>query len=58
VLIKPAGDPPKKPVKDYMDRMHANNKLPKKPDNDQLFDMSNVNYINGVSQNTTESGQY
>ena len=38
--------------------MHANNKLPKKPDNDQLFDMSNVNYINGVSQNTTESGQY
>jgi len=47
------GDLPRKPVREYLDWMYKNNKIDKNPDDDQLFDMSYVNYANAVLGNTT-----
>lgn len=41
------------PVMDYVDWMYAHKKITGKVDEDQLFDMSYVNYANGVLHNTT-----
>jgi NitT/TauT family transport system substrate-binding protein len=41
------------PVMNYMDWMYANKKITEKLDEDQLFDMSYVNYANGVLRNST-----
>lgn len=54
--IAPDGNLPKKPVHDYMDWMYANKKITQKLDDDQVFDMSFVNYANGVLANTTKGG--
>jgi NitT/TauT family transport system substrate-binding protein len=50
------GDLPTKPVRDYMDWMYANKQITQNPDDDLLFDMSYVNYANGVLANTTNQG--
>ena len=47
------GDLPRKPVREYMDWMYANQKITQNPDDDLLFDMSYVNYANGVLRNST-----
>jgi NitT/TauT family transport system substrate-binding protein len=47
------GDLPRKPVREYMDWMFANQKITKNPDDDLLFDMTFVNYANGVLRNST-----
>jgi len=54
--IAPDGNLPKKPVHDYMDWMYANKKIIQKLDDNQVFDMSFVNYANGVLANTTKGG--
>jgi ABC-type nitrate/sulfonate/bicarbonate transport system substrate-binding protein len=54
--IAPDGDVPKKPVRDYMDWMYANQQITQSPPDDQVFDMSFVNYANGVRVNTTTNG--
>jgi NitT/TauT family transport system substrate-binding protein len=46
----------RQPVIEYMDWLYANKKITQKLDEDQLFDMSFVNYANGVLANTTQSG--
>jgi hypothetical protein len=56
VPIARNGDLPRQPLRDYMDWMYANKKITQIPDEDQIFDMSYVNYANGVLQNTTSSG--
>jgi len=50
------GDVPRQPLKDYMDWMYANKKIAQIPGEDQIFDMSFIDYANGVLQNTTSSG--
>ena len=56
VKIEENGLVPEQPVRDYMDWMFANKQITQKLDEDQLFDMSYVNYANGVLANTTQSG--
>lgn len=51
------GDVPRKPVRDYMDWMYANEKIIQNLDDDQLYDMSYVAYANDVLANTTPGGQ-
>ena len=46
----------KQPVIEYMDWLYANKKITQKLDEDQLFDMSYVNYANGILANTTNRG--
>jgi len=53
--ISPTGDLPRQPVREYMDWMYANKKIGQNLDDDQMFDMSYVNYANGVLANTTNS---
>jgi NitT/TauT family transport system substrate-binding protein len=55
--IDPSGDLPRKPVRDYIDWIYENKKITKNPTDDQLFDMSYVNYANGVLANTTPGGK-
>jgi hypothetical protein len=55
--IAPDGYLPKKPVHDYMDWMYANKKIAQKLTDDQIFDMSYVDYANGVLRNTTTGGK-
>lgn len=50
------GNLPKKPVHDYIDWMYENKKITQKLDDDQIFDMSYVDYANGVLANSTQSG--
>ena len=50
------GNIPWKPVGEYIDWSYANKYIPQKLTEDQLFDMSYVDYANGVLQNTTSSG--
>jgi NitT/TauT family transport system substrate-binding protein len=51
--IAPDGYLPAKPVHDYMDWMYENKKITEKLDDNQIFDMSYVDYANGVLQNST-----
>ena len=51
--ISPTGDLPRQPVREYMDWMYANKKIGQNLDDDQMFDMSYVNYANGILANTT-----
>jgi NitT/TauT family transport system substrate-binding protein len=51
------GNVPKKPVREYLDWMYANKKIPRNMSEEQLFDMSYVTYANGVLHNTTNNGQ-
>lgn len=51
--IAPDGYLPAKPIHDYMDWMYENKKITQKLNDDQIFDMSYVDYANGVLQNTT-----
>jgi NitT/TauT family transport system substrate-binding protein len=53
VKIEENGLVPEQPVRDYMDWMFANKQITQKLDEDQLFDMSYVNYANGVLANLT-----
>jgi NitT/TauT family transport system substrate-binding protein len=53
--IDPSGDLPRKPVRDYMDWMYANNQTTQNLDDNHVFDMSYVAYANGVLQNTTNN---
>lgn len=50
------GDLPRKPVRDYMDWMYKNKKITQTLDDEKIFDMSYVNYANGVLANTTTNG--
>jgi len=54
--IAPDGLVLRQPVMEHMDWLHANKQITQKLDEDQLFDMSFVNYANGVLANTTQSG--
>ena len=54
--IAPDGNVSKKPVREYIDWMYTNKKISWNMSEDQLFDMSYVNYANGVLHNTTSSG--
>lgn len=54
--IDPSGDLPRKPVRDYMDWMEANGKISRSVTDDQLFDMSFVDYANGVLGNKSNNG--
>ena len=56
VPIAQNGDLPRQPLRDYMDWMYANNKTSLIPNDSQVFEMSYVNYANGVLHNTTSSG--
>jgi NitT/TauT family transport system substrate-binding protein len=47
------GSLPHQPVMDYMDWLYANGTISQKLDADQVFDMSYVNYANGVLVNST-----
>jgi NitT/TauT family transport system substrate-binding protein len=47
------GTLPHQPVMDYMDWLYANGTISQKLDEDQVFDMSYVNYANGKLANTT-----
>ena len=51
--IEENGLVPEQPVRDYMDWMFSNKQIPQKVNEDQLFDMSYVNYANGVLRNST-----
>jgi NitT/TauT family transport system substrate-binding protein len=53
--ISPTGDLPRQSVHEYVDWMYANKKVTQNLDDDQLFDMSYVNYANNVLENTTNS---
>jgi ABC-type nitrate/sulfonate/bicarbonate transport system substrate-binding protein len=53
VKIEENGLVPERPVRDYMDWMFTNKQIPQKLNEDQLFDMSYVNYANGVIHNST-----
>jgi NitT/TauT family transport system substrate-binding protein len=55
IPIAQDGDLPRQPVREYMNWMYANQKITQNPDDDLLFDMSFVNYANGVLANTTKS---
>lgn len=50
------GNIPWEPVGEYIDWSYANKNIPQKLTEDQLYNMSYVNYANGVLQNTTSSG--
>ncbi len=50
------GNLPRQPVRDYLDWMYENKQISRNPGDDQVFDMSYVNYANGVLANTTRSG--
>lgn len=50
------GNIPWEPVGEYIDGSYANKNIPQKLTEDQLYNMSCVNYTNGVLQNTTSSG--
>jgi NitT/TauT family transport system substrate-binding protein len=47
------GTLPHQPVMDYMDWLYANGTISRKLDEDQVFDMSYVNYADGVIHNST-----
>jgi NitT/TauT family transport system substrate-binding protein len=53
VKIEENGFVPEQPVRDYMDWMFSNKQIPQKVNEDQLFDMSYVNYANEVLRNST-----
>lgn len=55
--IAPDGYLPAKPIHDYMDWMYENKKITQKLDDDQIFDMSYVDYANRLRQNTTGSSK-
>ena len=50
------GNVSEKPVREYIDWMYANKRIPQNMSEDQLFDMSYVNYANAVLQNMTTNG--
>jgi NitT/TauT family transport system substrate-binding protein len=56
VPIGENGEIPMQPVRQYLDWMYANEKITQNVDDDQLFDMSYVNYANTVLKNTTIGG--
>jgi NitT/TauT family transport system substrate-binding protein len=47
------GTLPHEPVMEYMDWLYANQLISQKLGEDQIFDMTYVNYANGVLRNTT-----
>jgi len=55
VTVAGNGEIPRQPVRDYMDWMQKNNKINQTPDDDQLYDMSFVEYAQGILANTTNS---
>jgi NitT/TauT family transport system substrate-binding protein len=50
--IAPDGEVPKKPVREYLDWMYATKKISGNMSEDHLFDMSYVDYANGIILNT------
>lgn len=50
------GNVSEKPVREYIDWMYANKRIPQNMSEDQLFDMSYVTYANAVLQNMTTNG--
>jgi NitT/TauT family transport system substrate-binding protein len=56
--VQIAGDGylPPRPVREYIDWMYANRQISQKPDDDMLFDMSYIQYANGVLGNATVTG--
>jgi len=56
VKIEENGSVSENAVREYMDWMYANKKITQKLDDDQIFDMSYVDYANGVLANSTQSG--
>lgn len=53
IPVAPDGDLPRQPVRDYLDWMYENKQISLNPDDDLVFDMSYMNYANGVLANTT-----
>jgi NitT/TauT family transport system substrate-binding protein len=53
VPIAGDGDLPAQPVREYIDWMYTNKQITQKPDDDMLFDMSYIQYANGILGNTT-----
>jgi NitT/TauT family transport system substrate-binding protein len=56
VQIVENGEISRQPVSEYMDWMYANNKITRKVEESQLFDMSYVTYADAVLQNMTTNG--
>jgi NitT/TauT family transport system substrate-binding protein len=56
VPIARDGNLPWQPFRDYMDWMYANKKITQIVEESQLFDMSYVNYANGVLAKTSSTG--
>jgi len=53
VPVAPDGDLPRQPVREYLDWMYDNKQISLNPDDELVFDMSYVDYANGVLANTT-----
>ena len=56
VPVAENGEIPQRSVREYMDWMIVNKKITQNVDENQLFDMSYVNYANSVLANSTKSG--
>lgn len=50
------GTTPRKPVMDYMDWLYAQGTIPRKLDETEVFNMSYVNYANGILGNSSSTG--
>jgi NitT/TauT family transport system substrate-binding protein len=55
VPVAPGGDLPRQPVREYLDWMYDNKQISLNPDDELVFDMSYVDYANGILANTTGS---
>lgn len=53
--VAPDGYQPHKPFRDQIDWAYANGQITTKPDDDQIFDTSFIDYANGVLANTSDT---
>jgi NitT/TauT family transport system substrate-binding protein len=53
--IAPDGYQPRQPFRDQIDWAYANGQITTKPDDDQIFDTSFIDYANGVLANTSRA---
>jgi len=53
--ITPDGYQPRQPFRDQIDWEYANGQISIKPDDDQIFDTSFIDYANGVLANTSDA---
>jgi NitT/TauT family transport system substrate-binding protein len=50
------GYQPRQPFREQIDWLYANNQISLRPDDDQIFDTSYIDYANSVLANTTDAG--